>query len=157
MMRIILLILMLVPMPGHGADEEEINELLDGFHAAASASDFEGYFSHFAADAYFLRTDASVRWSVSAFKAYAEPAFAAGQGWTYRVLDRNLETRPNSETVWFDEILMNAKLGRCRGTGVVIREAGQWKIAYYSLTLLIPNSIADDVGKQSMKVEALSE
>ncbi len=157
MIRTMLLILMFVPMTGYCSDEKDINELLDGFHAAASASDFEGYFSRFASDAYFLGTDASERWSVSAFKAYAEPSFVAGEGWTYQVLDRNLVTRPNSDIVWFDEILMNAKLGRCRGTGVVIREDGAWKIAHYSLTLLIPNNIADDVGKQSMKAEGLSK
>ena len=32
---------------------------------------------------------------------------------------------------------------------------GKWKIAYYSLTLLIPNEIAGSVGAQSMQVDTL--
>ncbi len=154
-MRAILLVLMLITCNTYADDNDRIRNLLDGFHKAAAAADFDDYFRRFASNAYFLGTDASERWSVEEFKAYAKPSFDRGRGWTYEVLTRNLETSEGSNTVWFDEILMNAGFGRCRGTGVVVLEDGDWKIAYYSLTLLIPNEIADDVGRQSMRIDGL--
>ena len=95
---------------------------------------------------HFLGTDASERWSVAEFRDYARARFAGGQGWTYRVLERNIERHPNGQVYWFDEVLLNAALGRCRGTGVIVREDGRWKVAHYSLSLLVPNDIADRVG-----------
>src|SRR5271168_3840018 len=56
---------------------------LDDFHAAAAAADEARYFGHFAADGVFLGTDATERWTVDAFRAYAKPHFDAGRGWAY--------------------------------------------------------------------------
>jgi hypothetical protein len=137
------------------ADNRAIDELLDGFHSAAASSNFDDYFSRFSSNGYFLGTDAAERWSVEEFKNYARLAFSEGRGWHYVAESRNLESVPGLEVVWFDEVLRNATLGRCRGTGVIVREGGSWKIAHYSLTLLIPNDIADSVGKQSMQADGL--
>jgi hypothetical protein len=151
----ILLIVLLFSGTELKAENRAIDELLDGFHAAAANSDFDDYFSRFATGGIFLGTDASERWTVTTFKDYAKPAFSAGRGWRYVVEQRNLESVPGMDVVWFDEILTNATLGRCRGTGVIVREGGDWKIAHYSLTLLIPNDIAGSVGKQSMREDGL--
>lgn len=151
----ILLIILLLTNTESKAEEHAIDELLNGFHAAAANSDFDDYFSRFARGGVFLGTDASERWNVKAFKDYAEPAFSTGKGWRYVVEDRNLESVPGLDVVWFDEILTNATLGRCRGTGVIVREEGDWKISHYSLTFLIPNDIAGSVGKQSMLADGL--
>jgi hypothetical protein len=137
------------------AENRTIDELLDGFHLAAANADFDDYFSRFSSNGYFLGTDAAERWTVDEFKAYARPAFSAGKGWHYLVESRNLESVPGLDVVWFDEVLTNANLGRCRGTGVIVRENGGWRIAHYSLTLLIPNEIAGSVGKQSMQEDGL--
>ena len=130
------------------ADDAEINRLLDGFHDDAANARFDSYFNRFAEEGYFLGTDASERWSVSEFRQYAKPSFDAGRGWTYVVVERNL--RVEGDTAWFDEQLNNSRFGRCRGTGVLILENEKWKIAHYSLSLLIPNEIAEQVGKLSM-------
>ena len=53
----------------------------------------------------------------------------------------------------FDEILLNEKLGHCRGTGVVQLINGEWKIAHYALTMLIPNVIAAEVGSKTREVD----
>ncbi|MBT3870874.1 MAG: nuclear transport factor 2 family protein [Gammaproteobacteria bacterium] len=137
------------------AADPSIDELLDGFHSAAASSNFDDYFSHFSSNGYFLGTDATERWTVEEFKHYARPAFDAGRGWRYLVQSRNLESVSGLDVVWFDEILTNARLGKCRGTGVIVKENGDWKIAQYSLTLLIPNDIAVSVGMQSMQADAL--
>jgi len=137
------------------AEPAAIHALVDGFHAAAARSDFDGYFDHFSKDGYFLGTDASERWSVNEFKEYARAPFEEGRGWRYKVLERHVEQGKNNDVYWFDEVLLNTSLGRCRGTGVVVKEGGQWKIAHYSLTLLIPNDIADAVGAASIKQDGL--
>lgn len=129
----------------------EINNLLDGLHEDAHKGNYESYFKRYTSDAVFLGTDKTERWSIEEFKAYAEPVFADGHGWTYKVVDRNIEGEGN--TMWFDEIVFNKKLGHCRGTGVIQLINGEWKIAHYALTMLIPNSVAEEVGSQSMAAD----
>ena len=128
-----------------------LNSLIDGLHKDAHEGNFETYFARYASDAVFMGTDKTERWTIDAFKAYAAPAFEDGHGWTYKVVERNWEGDGN--TRWFDEILFNEKLGHCRGTGVVEKVDGNWKIAHYSLTLLIPNDIAETVGSQSKRAD----
>ena len=127
----------------------EIDSLLDGLHKDAHEGNYQAYFDRFSSDAVFLGTDKTERWTVSDFKEYAKPAFADGHGWTYEVEERNWEGGGN--TYWFDEVLFNEKLGNCRGTGVVTMVNGKWKIAHYALTMLVPNSIASDVGLMTQK------
>ena len=133
-------------------ENERINALLDGLHQDAHEGNFENYFNRYSPDAVFMGTDKTERWTIKEFKAYAEPAFSDGHGWTYKVVERNLEGGGN--TLWFDEILFNEKLGHCRGTGVLQLINGEWKIAHYALTMLIPNSIAEKVGLQSKVADA---
>ena len=99
----------------------------------------------------FLGTDKTERWTIEEFKAYAKPAFSDGHGWTYSVIERNWEGDGN--TRWFDEILLNEKLGHCRGTGVVELINGEWKISHYALTMLVPNSIAAKVGALTLEAD----
>lgn len=124
---------------------DEVGVVLDRFHVAASAADGEAYFSSFAPGGIFIGTDASERWSVDQFQKFAEPYFSRGEGWTYVPLSR--EVYVNGETAWFDEILDNESYGITRGTGVLVKRSGEWKIAQYHLTIPIPNEIAEDVVK----------
>ena len=128
-----------------------LDSLIDGLHTDAHEGNFETYFARYTSDAVFMGTDKTERWTIDAFKTYAAPAFEDGHGWTYKVVERNWEG--DGDTRWFDEILFNEKLGHCRGTGVVERVGGSWKIAHYSLTLLIPNDIAETVGSQSKRAD----
>jgi len=130
--------------------QEKLDVLLNGLHQDAHEGNYETYFERYTSDAVFLGTDKTERWTIQEFKEYAKPAFADGHGWTYEVVKRNWEG--SGDTRWFDEILFNEKYGHCRGTGVVELINGEWKIAHYSLTLLIPNDIAAEVG--SLTIEA---
>ena len=51
--------------------------------------------------------------------------------------------------------MFNEKLGHCRGTGVVEWVEGEWKIAHYALTMLVPNAIAAEVGSQTIEADKL--
>ena len=92
---------------------EKLDALLDGLHQDAHEGKFESYFDRYSSDAVFLGTDKTERWTIEEFKSYAKPAFSDGHGWTYAVVERNWEGDGN--TRWFDEILLNEKLGHCRG------------------------------------------
>jgi hypothetical protein len=130
-----------------------IDALIDGLHQDAHEGNFQTYFDRYTPDAVFLGTDKSERWTIDQFKVYAEPAFEDGHGWTYSVKERNWEGE--GSTRWFDEVLLNEKLGHCRGTGVVELIDGEWKIAHYALTMLVPNEIAADVGAQTQRADGI--
>ena len=132
--------------------QQAIDRLIDGLHSDAAAARFQSYFARFTDGAVFLGTDRSERWTLPEFKSYAAPVFAEGRGWTYRVVSRHIEGA--GDTRWFDEVLHNDKLGYCRGTGVVIKSADGWRIAHYALTMLVPNSIAAEVGEKTQAIDA---
>ena len=137
------------------ADDQRaaIDALIDGLHRDAHEGNFQTYFDRYTPDAVFLGTDKSERWTIEEFKVYAEPAFEDGHGWTYSVKERNWEGE--GTTRWFDEVLLNEKLGHCRGTGVVELIDGEWKIAHYALTMLVPNDIAAEVGAQTQRADGI--
>ena len=149
MKNIIPIIILLLPQTNWA--KENLDALLNGLHLDAHKGNFESYFDRYSTDAVFLGTDKIERWTIEDFKAYAKPAFSDGHGWTYAVIERNWEGDGN--TRWFDEILLNEKLGHCRGTGVVEFINGEWKISHYALTMLVPNSIAAKVGALTLEAE----
>lgn len=132
----------------------QVAATLDDFHRAASEPDGERYFAHFAPNAIFLGTDATERWTVGEFRAYAEPIFSQGRGWTYVARERNVFLSEAGDTAWFDERLLNEKYGEVRGTGVLVHRDGAWKIAQYNLAFPVPNDLAADLVE---RVRALAE
>lgn len=121
--------------------------VIDHMHAAAARADGDAYFSLFTPDARFIGTDATERWTLDAFKAYATPIFARGQGWTYRPHDRVATLAPGECRciVWFDELLDNDSYGLTRGSGVVRLTSTGWKIEQYVLSIPVPNDRAKAV------------
>ncbi len=128
--------------------------VLDELHAAASAADFERYFAVYADDAVFLGTDATERWPIDDFKEYARARFSEGRGWTYVVKERHVSLSEDGTTAWFDERLDNEHLGDTRGSGVLVRRDGAWKVAQYNLTIPIPNELADEVVARVREITA---
>lgn len=127
--------------------EAEAAAVVDRMHQAASRADGPEYFAQFASDARFIGTDASEHWSLAEFRAYAEPYFARGQGWTYTPRERNLTIAPIDCRciAWFDETLDNASYGQVRGSGVLRLTGEGWKIEQYVLSFAVPNDRADAV------------
>ncbi len=139
----------------------EVAAALDDFHDAAAKADFARYFGRFAPEGVFIGTDAGERWTVDEFKAYAKPYFDKGKGWVYRPGNRHIDlgpaggARPGSpivtgggaEIAWFDEQLEHDKYGACRGTGVLRKIGGEWKVAQYHLTVPIPTDLMERVAR----------
>ena len=122
-----------------------IGKTLDEWHHAAAVADEARYFAATSPDFVFLGTDASERWDRAAFRAFAHPYFAKGKAWTFTPHDRHVMLAPSGDVAWFDEKLDSASYGDCRGSGVVRRINGAWKIAHYNLTIPIPNDLAKTV------------
>ncbi len=148
-----LFVMCLILVINTSADDQRVSLdiFLDGLHQDAHEGNFNSYFNRYSSDAIFLGTDKTERWNIEEFKLYAKPAFKDGHGWSYTVIERNWEG--DGDIRWFDEILFNEKLGNCRGTGVIKLINNEWKITHYALTMLVPNSIAADVGSQTQKAD----
>jgi|SRR3990167_1026284 len=141
------LALMSVPLQSTEDPVVAAEAVVDQMHVAASHADADAYFGLFTPDARFIGTDATERWSLAQFKAYAAPYFSRGQGWTYRPHDRVTTLAPGDCRciVWFDELLDNDAYGLTRGSGVLRRTEDGWKIEQYVLSMPIPNDKAKAV------------
>jgi ketosteroid isomerase-like protein len=133
------------PVVDRVAETRAITAVLDDLHDAAAKADEVRYFAHYASDAVFLGTDASERWDLAAFRAYAHPRFSAGHGWTFRATRRAVVVNEAGTEAWFDEDLTGEKLGPARGSGVLHKANGTWLVAQYVLSLTIPNERFDAV------------
>ena len=119
-------------------EKEQINTVLDTWHKDAAATNFEAYFNAMSTESVFIGTDASEIWQVDAFKKFSKPFFDKGSAWSFTPLDRNIYIYSDGKMAWFDEIL-ETWMGVCRGSGVLQKETGVWKIKQYVLSLTIPN------------------
>jgi uncharacterized protein (TIGR02246 family) len=146
-MRLTVLLLMLTGLAStpEASSEAAVAAVLDDWHAAAAAADEARYFAHFAPDAVFLGTDATERWSVEEFRRYAHPYFAKGKAWSFKAVERHISFSPDRSVAWFDERLDTPNLGPARGSGVLVRAAGSWRIAHYDLSVPIPNALMKEI------------
>ena len=120
--------------------EADVTRVLDDWHDAAAHSDEERYFGHLTKDAIFIGTDATERWNVAAFRAYAHGPFSRGKGWVMRPTARHVMFADGGKTAWFDEELDAKNLGAARGSGVLVRgDDGTFRIAHYVLSVSVPN------------------
>lgn len=132
------------------APNDPIGAVLDDFHDAAAKGDGKRYFNHLSAQAVFLGTDGTERWTKENFQKWAsDHGYMNGKGWVYTARKRNVTMSPDGKVAWFDEVLANEKYGECRGSGVLIRDDQEgkfrWLITQYNLTIPIPNDVTDEV------------
>ena len=132
-------------LSGAALGDESAAAALDGFHRAAANADTAAYFAAMTEDVVFLGTDGSERWQGSEFRDFAAANFNAGRGWTYVPIQRDITVSASGDIAWFDELLKNDTLGTCRGSGVLVKSAGGWRIAQYNLSVPIPNAMVEAV------------
>ena len=128
------------------ATKQQINSTLDAWHKAAANTDFEAYFDKMANDAVFIGTDATENWQNKAFREFSKPYFDRGKAWNFTAVERNIYLNENEDFAWFDELL-DTQMKLCRGSGVMKKINGEWKIAHYVLSIAIPNENVDEVIK----------
>jgi ketosteroid isomerase-like protein len=127
--------------------EGSIVKVLNDFHDAAAKADEKRYMGHLTADAIFMGTDAEERWSKVEFQKYVQRYFSQGRGWTYVGRDRMITFNTAGNTAWFSERLTNEKYGELRGSGVLEKVNGHWKICQYNMVFVVPNGVAGEVVK----------
>ncbi|MEZ4241144.1 MAG: nuclear transport factor 2 family protein [Myxococcota bacterium] len=137
--------LLTVPSPAAPPDRAEVDRVLDALHQAATDADAERYFGLYADDAVFIGTDASERWDLPAFRAFAAPHFEQAPAWTYTPERRAVSFDRKGRTAWFDEALSHPRYGEVRGSGVLVREGHEWRVAQYVLSFPVPNEVAPQV------------
>lgn len=124
-----------------------VHTAINGWHSAAAHADEARYFEGMTEDAVFLGSDATERWTRTAFREWARPFFARGKAWTLIPRSRNVSFSSNRSVAWFDEELHSASYGQCRGSGVAVRSEGTWKVAQYNFSVPIPNALIEGIVK----------
>lgn len=124
--------------------KQEINQVIAQWHKAAADASFDTYFDLMTDDAIFIGTDATENWNIPDFKSFSKPYFDKGKAWSFSTLERNLYAQPNVNLAWFDELL-DTQMGICRGSGVLEKTAGGWKIKHYVLSIAIPNENVKEI------------
>lgn len=129
-------------------DEKAIIAVLDDFHDAAAKADKDRYLGHFTEDGAFLGTDEWERWPLKPdFTEYVDIRFKNG-GWSYHSEKKVIAFSKDGSVAWFDETsISNRNGGRFRGSGVLEKIDGTWKIAQYVLSFLVYNEVGGEVGK----------
>ena len=92
----------------------------------------------------FLGTDAMENWQNDEFRAFSKPYFDSGKAWSFTAVERNIYVDESGEFAWFDELL-DTQMKICRGSGVLKKVNGQWKIAHYILSIAVPNEFVDEL------------
>lgn len=111
---------------------------MDQWHKAASEANFEGYFGVMDESFVFLGTAPGERWTKGEFASFSKPYFDQGEAWDFKASNRNWNFSKNRKIAWFDEELVTWMRG-CRGTGILVKQRGKWKLVNYNLTVLIEN------------------
>lgn len=138
-MRTILLFLTLMFSAYFGyGQENNLDSLINRWHKAAAQANYESYFGFMDPEFVFLGTAPGERWNKSAFSTFSKPYFDRGKAWNFKPLNRIWKFAKDSTIAWFDEDLDTWMRG-CRGSGIVQKTNGTWKIVYYNLTVLIEN------------------
>ncbi len=125
------------------ADEDAILALLDRHHQATAAKNVEALRAVFLPHGLFIGTDDSERWTTEQLLDELE---ATESGWN--LLDcrqRYVYATPgHPDVATFFEIVRPEKYGLWRGSGAVVRTRDGWKIAAYTLSFSVPNSVAEN-------------
>jgi len=159
MNKITLYIFLLVSCCSFGQVNEakkDITAVLNKWHQAAANADFDAYFALMSEDGVFIGTDATENWQNKAFKTFSKPYFDAGKAWSFAAVERNIYLDEEINIAWFDELL-DTQMKLCRGSGVLKKIDGNWKIVHYVLSIAIPNdNVAEVINLKKVKDSLLT-
>jgi ketosteroid isomerase-like protein len=129
-----------------------VDAVLDAFHAAAAAADEERYAATMTDDVVFLGTAPGERWEGAVWRDFVHSFFSRGKGWAYEPSDRTVVVAEDGHVAWFDETVENQHYGACRGSGVLRREDGEWRVAQYNLTIPVPDDLVPELVEKIREV-----
>ncbi len=132
--------------------KKNVAKVLDDLNTFAAYADFKNYFDLFAQESQYIGTDATEVWTKQAFSEWAKPFFDKKTTWHFKSLQRNIFFSKDGNYAWFDEIL-DTQMKICRGSGVLEKIGGKWKIKQYVLSVTVPNEVIDEVTKIKAPIE----
>lgn len=135
-----------------GVQKKNVGLVLDNLNEYAAKADFKNYFALFADESTYIGTDATEVWDKKQFMDYAKPYFDKGKAWNFKSLKRNIYFSKDGTYAWFDEIL-DTQMKICRGSGVLEKIGGKWKIRQYVLSATVPNEVMSEVIKTKSPIE----
>ncbi len=124
-------------------EKNQLHNFLNQWHKEVATSNFEAYFNKMSSTSIFIGTDAAENWTVQQFKDFSKPYFDSKKTWDFKPLERHIYFNSDANIAWFDELL-DTWMGVCRGSGVLSKKNGIWKIEHFVLSVVIPN---DDIKK----------
>jgi len=138
------------------SEKEIIDGLLKDWHQAAADVDQQAYFDFIDKDGIYIGTDSTEVWTKQAFYDWSKPYFEGGKTWNFKTNSRNIYLPDDKNFAWFDELVTNGKI-TLRGSGVLTKNEGQWKIKHYVLSLPVPNEkfkeVRDVINAPEKKIE----
>jgi hypothetical protein len=137
-MRSLKLLFALLLISANCGAQGELDVLIDDWHMAASRADYTAYFGVMDRTFIFLGTAPGERWTKNEFSDFSKPYFDKGKAWDFKASNRIWNFSSNGKTAWFDEELDTWMRG-CRGSGILVKKKGEWKLVYYNLTVLVEN------------------
>jgi hypothetical protein len=137
---------------GIADSKKQIASMLDSFNVAAANADYNRYFNFYTEDATFNGTDATENWDKAAFMVWAKPFFDKKRTWNFTSIKRNIYFGKYTDIAWFEELL-STQMKICRGSGVVVKQGSDWKVAQYVLSTTVPNDQLDTVIKIKTTIE----
>ena len=132
--------------------KKNISKVLDDLNTFAATADYKNYFDLYAEESTFIGTDATEIWNKKEFMAWAKPFFEKGKAWNFSSLKRSITFSKDGNYAWFDEVL-DTQMKICRGSGVLEKIGGKWKIRQYVLSTTVPNEVIDEVVKIKTPIE----
>jgi len=142
---LILTLLAYIPLGLFAQNEEQtINNLLNDWHQAAAEVNQQAYFDFIDESGVYIGTDSTEIWTKQEFYVWSTPYFNKGKTWNFKTNSRNIYLSDDNSYAWFDELVTNGKIS-LRGSGVLAKKEGNWKLKHYVLSLPVPNEKFKDV------------
>jgi hypothetical protein len=116
-----------------------MNVFLNKWHNDVAKYDYDSYFDFMSEGFIYLGTDPGERWTKASFSEYCKPYFERKSTWDFKTNWRNWYFSDDQSIAWFEESL-ETQMEECRGSGVLKKVNGEWKIAHYNLSVVIENS-----------------
>ncbi len=113
-----------------------VRRLLRDHHLAANQADSERYFGFFAPEAVVVGSTG--RYTVARLRAL----LSRGQGLPTIPIEQLVYLSPDQNLAWFEELVETKNVGLMRGTGVLRKADGAWRLAHHSLTILVPRQLS---------------
>lgn len=132
--------------------KKNVSKVLDDLNLFAAQADYKNYFDLFAEESIYVGTEAGEVWNKEEFMAWSKPYFDRGKAWNFTSLKRNIYFSKDGTYAWFDELL-DTQMKICRGSGVLEKIGGKWKIRQYVLSVTVPNDVVDEVTKIKAPLE----